>query len=185
LPGQKNTSNAYTDAEVEFVSRKEWGARPPTKPLLDLVTVPAPYVVISHTATKNCLDKAQCMPQIRSIQTFHVESHAWLDIGYNFLVGGDGIVYVGRGWDKQGAYTHKYHKDSIEISFIGTFRDESPTQAQLATAKKLLQIGLREHKLASNYKLLEHKQVGVPKTERPGDHLYDIIKTWDHWDPNL
>ena len=27
------------------------------------------------------------------------------DIGYNFLIGGDGIVYEGRGWNKQGAHT--------------------------------------------------------------------------------
>ncbi|XP_031777091.1 peptidoglycan-recognition protein LF [Nasonia vitripennis] len=176
--------NAYADAEVVFVSRSEWHARPPIKPLLDLETIPAPYVVISHTATKSCFTKDQCLPHIRSIQAFHIESHGWLDIGYNFLVGGDGLVYIGRGWDKQGAYTHKYHQNSIEISFIGTFREETPSAAQIATTKKLLQIGLRENKLAKDYKLLEHKQVGVPHTQRPGDHLYDIIKTWEHWDPN-
>lgn len=34
-----------------------------------------------------------------------MESKNWDDIGYNFLVGGDGEVYEGRGWDKQGAHT--------------------------------------------------------------------------------
>ncbi|XP_058805198.1 peptidoglycan recognition protein 1-like [Phymastichus coffea] len=180
----KNISNAYVDSEITFVTRAEWGARPPTKMLLDLETVPAPYVVISHTATKSCYSKSQCLPHIRSIQAFHIESHGWLDIGYNFLIGGDGFVYIGRGWDKQGAYTHKYHQNSIEISFIGTFREERPTQVQLDTARKLMQIGVRENKLARDYKLLEHKQVGLPHTQRPGDLLYDIIKTWEHWDPN-
>lgn len=39
------------------------------------------------------------------MQTYHIESKSWDDIGYNFLVGGDGSVYEGRGWDKQGAHT--------------------------------------------------------------------------------
>lgn len=39
------------------------------------------------------------------MQTYHMESRNWDDIGYNFMVGGDGDVYEGRGWDKQGAHT--------------------------------------------------------------------------------
>ncbi len=29
----------------------------------------------------------------------------YCDIGYNFLIGGDGNVYEGRGWDRQGSHT--------------------------------------------------------------------------------
>ena len=39
------------------------------------------------------------------MQTFHMESKGWDDIGYNFMIGGDGAVYEGRGWDSQGAHT--------------------------------------------------------------------------------
>lgn len=28
----------------------------------------------------------------------------WDDIGYNFLIGGNGSIYVGRGWDYKGVY---------------------------------------------------------------------------------
>lgn len=39
--------------------------------------------------------QADCTFQVRTIQTFHIESRGWDDIGYNFLVGGDGAIYVG------------------------------------------------------------------------------------------
>lgn len=42
---------------------------------------------------------------MRLIQNFHIESKDFDDIGYNFLVTGNGDVYEGRGWDKQGAHT--------------------------------------------------------------------------------
>ena len=34
----------------------------------------------------------------------------WRDIGYNFVIGGDGHVYEGRGWKVVGAHTSGYNK---------------------------------------------------------------------------
>lgn len=43
---------------------------------------------------------------------------------FSFLIGGDGKVYEGRGWHKEGAHTYRYNKNSIGIAFIGTFTSE-------------------------------------------------------------
>lgn len=43
-----------------------------------------------------------------------------------FLIGGDGLVYVGRGWKYQGAHTRGYNAKSICIAFIGTFNKIMP-----------------------------------------------------------
>ena len=37
----------------------------------------------------------------------------WSDIGYNFVVGEDGNVYEGRGWNSVGAHTYGYNNRSI------------------------------------------------------------------------
>lgn len=103
----------------------------------------------------------------------------WDHIGYNFLVGGDGLVYEGRGWDVQGAHTKGYNTDSIGISFIGTFVKIRPSDAQLYACQKLLEEGVRLKKLAPDYKLYGHRQLSA--TESPGDVLYRIIQTWPHW----
>lgn len=113
------------------------------------------------------------------IQTFHMESRRWDDIGYNFLVGGDGAVYVGRGWDIQGAHTKGYNVKSICIAFIGTFNKIVPPERQLYAARKLMEEGVKLGKLTPDYKLFGHRQ--LISSESPGSALYDIIKKWDHW----
>ena len=37
----------------------------------------------------------------------------WDDIGYNFLVGEDGNVYEGRGWDTVGAHAAPHNTNSV------------------------------------------------------------------------
>lgn len=109
----------------------------------------------------------------------HTKQYGWNDIGYNFLVGGDGNVYEGRGWDNEGTHTKAYNKKSLGIAFIGDFTYKSPTQVQIDAAKKLLEFGLENNKLAKGYKLLGSRQVSNNRS--PGNKLYEIIQSWEHW----
>ena len=161
------------------MTREEWGAIPPKKPATQLEILPAPYVVISHTVTDICLTMKECIDRVREVQNLHSVQWGWDDIGYNFLVGGDGNVYEGRGWDVIGAHAKFHNKHSIGISMIGDFRNKSPTQEQIDALKKLINLGVLEKKIASDYKLLGHRQVS--DTESPGDYLFNIIQSWDHW----
>ncbi|XP_045464972.1 peptidoglycan-recognition protein LE-like isoform X2 [Harmonia axyridis] len=163
---------------LKMVSRWEWLAQPPTQPTTPLKT-PVPYVIISHTATETCLSQAQCVFQVRYIQTFHIESRGWFDIGYNFLVGGDAEVYIGRGWEKEGSHTLGYNKYSIGISFIGTFIDNLPTKNQLVACKRLIQKGVELGYIKKDYKLLGARQLQT--TQSPGTKLFEEIKKWPHW----
>lgn len=43
---------------------------------------------------------------------------------FSFLVGGDGRVYEGTGWHKEGAHTYGYNNRSIGIGVIGNFTGE-------------------------------------------------------------
>ncbi|XP_011150487.1 peptidoglycan-recognition protein LE isoform X2 [Harpegnathos saltator] len=165
---------------VRFVERNEWGAQPPSQPLTRL-KLPVPYVIISHTATDFCTTQSECTFHVRFAQTFHIESRKWSDIGYNFLVGGDGLAYVGRSWDYVGAHSFGFNNRSIGISFIGTFNSVIPPKVQLHAAQKIIELGVKAGKIAPDYKLLGHRQIS--KTLSPGDALYSILKTWPHWVP--
>lgn len=46
-------------------------------------------------------------------------------------MGGDSAVYIGRGWNKQGAHTKGYNEKSICIAFISTFMHTVPPDRQL------------------------------------------------------
>ncbi|KAL3284287.1 hypothetical protein HHI36_018445 [Cryptolaemus montrouzieri] len=164
--------------KLKIVSRLEWLAQPPFKEVNTLKT-PVPYVIISHTATENCSSQAQCKFQVRNIQTYHMESNGWWDIGYNFLVGGDGEVYFGRGWNKEGAHTYGYNIRSIGISFIGTFISMVPPGYQLIACKKLIQKGVDLGYIQKDYKLVGARQLQTTKS--PGEALYREIQTWPHW----
>ena len=119
------------------------------------------------------------MFRTRFIQTFHMDSRGFFDIAYNFLVGGDGAIYEGRGWDKEGAHSKGFNKKTICIAFIGTFIKIIPTDGQLNAAKLLIAEGVRLGKLTNNYQLYGHRQF-IP-SESPGDALYNIIKTWPNY----
>lgn len=112
-----------------------------------------------------------------------MESRGWDDIAYNFLIGGNGFVYVGRDWDKMGTHTKEYNQDSIGIAFIGTFNSIEPSEKQLLAAQRLLELGIQNGKLHPNYRLLGHRQLMA--TQSPGDKLYEIIKTWPHWSSSV
>ena len=165
---------------VRFVERNEWGAQPPSEPLPKM-KLPVPYVIISHTATEFCTTQSECTFHVRFAQTFHIESRKWSDIAYSFLIGGDGLVYVGRSWDYMGAHSFGFNNISIGISFIGTFNAVKPPKNQLYAAQRLIELGIEGGKIAPDYKLLGHRQIS--QTLSPGDALYSIITTWPHWSP--
>lgn len=138
-------------------------------------------MIIHHTATENCSSQAQCIFQVRYIQTFHIESRGWWDIAYNFLVGGDGEVYEGRGWQSEGAHSFGYNVKSIGIAFIGTFIRDKPIDRQIIACQRLIELGVAKGFLQKDYKILAARQLQT--TQSPGQALYDEIKTWKHWSP--
>ncbi|XP_063910256.1 peptidoglycan recognition protein-like [Zophobas morio] len=164
--------------ELKIVSRLEWLAQPPIEPATPLHT-PVPYVIIHHTATENCSSQTQCVFHVRDIQMYHIESRGWWDIGYNFLVGGDGKAYEGRGWKSEGAHTFRYNVRSIGIAFIGNFNTYKPPQRQIAACKHLIAKGVEMGYIEKDYILLGARQLHT--TRSPGDKLYEEMKKWDHW----
>lgn len=98
---------------------------------------------------------------------------------YNFLVGGDGAIYVGRSWNNLGAHTKGYNVGSICFAFIGTYNTVEPKKKQLVAVQKMMVEGVKLGKLTADYSLYGHRQ--LISTQSPGQALYEIIQRWDHW----
>lgn len=78
--------------------------------------------MVHHGGLKNyCHDEESCSAIARDYQNLHIDRNGWEDIGYNFLIGEDGHVYEGRGWDKVGAHAPGYNFQSIGVCFMGDF----------------------------------------------------------------
>ncbi|KAG9465605.1 peptidoglycan recognition protein 1-like [Eleutherodactylus coqui] len=162
-----------------IVTRAQWGAKNPT--CRSRLTTPVPNVIIHHTEGAFCNSRATCSAQVRNIQSFHMKSQHWCDIGYNFLIGENGLVYEGRGWTTLGVHAASYNSKSSGISFIGSFTKRVPSNAALNAAKSLIACGVSKNFIKGNYALKGHRNVMT--TSCPGDSLYRVIQRWPHFKP--
>ncbi|KAK9719373.1 hypothetical protein QE152_g22675 [Popillia japonica] len=113
-----NYSNNDGIRPPRIISRRNWLAEPPRSPYEEMEK-PAKFVVIAHSATEDATTEPDNVLLVRLIQQFHVESRKWDDIGYNFLIGCDGIA------------------------FVGCFINKTPPKAALANAKQLIAYGVK------------------------------------------
>nr|BBK26513.1 peptidoglycan recognition protein 14 [Nephotettix cincticeps] len=111
----------------QVVPRAEWGAVSALETLaMEPTALPVDNVILTYfTNTANCEDSDSCHRKLREIQVAHM-SRGLPDIAYNLLIGGDLKIYEGRGWDWKPEKHDLFpdiHDDSIEIAFIGDYRD--------------------------------------------------------------
>ncbi|XP_064614109.1 peptidoglycan-recognition protein SC2-like [Liolophura sinensis] len=192
--GQQVTAEGYTWAKVEYqknhhvgsttsgcphiVSRQEWGARAPHGSAGRLSHTPK-YIFVHHSATHGCHTQSSCAQEVRSFQNYHMDSKHYSDIEYSFLIGEDGNVYEGRGWDMVGAHTLGHNHDGLGFCVIGTFTHQLPNDAAMSALKRLIGCAVTMGKVTSTYTLKGHRD--VRPTECPGQKLYDVIRTWPHY----
>ncbi|XP_034480252.1 peptidoglycan-recognition protein LC-like isoform X3 [Drosophila innubila] len=176
----KNKDNIGGGLVLRFVPRPVWLAQPPQKQLPDL-SLPVPIVILLPTNSENCSTQAQCVFRVRFLQTFNIESEHHDDIKFNFLIGGDGNVYVGRGWDIVGAHMHGYNTRSVSFAYIGTFQKQKPSSKQLNVTRLLLEDGVNLGKIAPDYKLIGASSLEPTITEYNAEQLYESFANWTHW----
>ena len=87
-------------------------------------------MVVHHSAGANeARDWAAVM---RSIWVLHVAGNGWNDIGYNFLIDPNGVIYEGRagGDGVIGAHFSGVNTGTMGVSMVGTFSSQAPTGAR-------------------------------------------------------
>ncbi|XP_048346539.1 N-acetylmuramoyl-L-alanine amidase [Sphaerodactylus townsendi] len=161
-----------------IIPRCMWEAQPyigtPTQLQLPLGFV---YIHHTHTPGKPCRTFSECAADMRSMQHFHQVVRGWDDIGYSFVVGGDGYIYQGRGWHWVGAHTLGHNSKGYGVSFIGDYMKALPDPFALTLVKdNFMRCAVRGSRLKANYTVYGHRQ--LVRTLCPGDRLFQEIKTW-------
>lgn len=169
-------------SRIPFVSRPQWGARYP-KNQERLKEQPVRLLFVHHTEGPECHAYRSCSAVMRFWQNFHMDTRGWDDLGYSFLIGGDGRVYTSRGWDRSGAHTRGYNDVSLAVAFIGHYGRHLPPPWALRTFKRLLLCGRALGKIHVNYTLHGHRDANC--RECPGDALYSEISRWKHFGGRL
>ncbi|XP_022116105.1 peptidoglycan-recognition protein SD isoform X4 [Pieris rapae] len=181
-----NTSESPIDkAPHEWrITREMWLARPYNYTNTLDAFEPLMLVIFQHTVSPQCSVFKNCAAELRNLQGYFI-SHYDYDIPYNFLVGNDGRVYEGRGWNIEGAHTFGYNRCSIGIGFIGDYRGEieshsSVTETQLNRTRMLLEEGVRLGHLRKDFLVIGAKDLGP--TASPGSILNNALKQWPNYD---
>ena len=122
-----------------ITSRTAWGCpdgqgNPRTTPSYTTVT----HLIVHHTAGSNT--SSDWAAVVRSIWNFHIFTNGWSDIGYNYLIDPNGVIYEGRGGGDNvlGAHFSCQNSGTMGVSMLGTFTTVQPNIAALASLKEIL-----------------------------------------------
>ncbi|BFF97803.1 peptidoglycan-recognition protein SD [Drosophila madeirensis] len=169
------------DITAALVTRSEWNARPASGDM-DSMETPLARAVIAHTGGGGCSDDQSCANLVRNLQQYQMTRQKFSDIGYHYLIGGNGRVYEGRSTSLRGAFAGANNEGSLGIAFMGNFDQQPPSDAALAAGQSLLEQAVGQGQLVDSYQLLGHRQVSATKS--PGDALYALVQQWPHWSDN-
>ncbi|XP_044733348.1 uncharacterized protein LOC123295951 [Chrysoperla carnea] len=169
----------YTALEdYGIVPRLNWSGQRVNDKCTDL-HMPVKLIVISHTESTNCSTYFECVQQCLEVLKKHTINHGLIDIGYNFLIGGDGSIYEGRGFYKEGHHTMNFNNISFGIAFIGNFEKIKASEKQIESAQYLINISVEMELVTRNHKVNGALQL-MPTTS-PGKKLFEQIQKWPDW----
>ncbi len=98
-------------------------------------TVPT-HLIIHHSAGGNSITNFPAL--VQSYYDFHTNTNGWDDIGYNWLIDPNGVIYEGRGERRQGAHFSCMNEETVGICIIGNYVDTFPTDTSIQSLQQLL-----------------------------------------------
>lgn len=122
-----------------FATRTDWNCPDGQSPSCASPEVTnVSHMIIHHSAGSNSSNSWAAV--VLSIWNFHVNTNGWCDIGYNWLIDPNGIVYEGRGGGNnvKGAHFCAANSGTVGICLLGNFETAPPTAEALASLRKLL-----------------------------------------------
>lgn len=150
------------------------------------------HIIVHHSAV-NYSPGTNYAGVVRSYWDYHVNTNGWSDIGYNWLVDPNGVIYEGRGDSVQGAHFSCMNSGTMGVCVIGDFETATPTYESItalddliaweATDKEIDVLVTSYHEASELYLygISGHKDAnsstqGCPSgTLCPGENLYILL----------
>lgn len=140
-PGQPPVANgqraACTCPQPAFQGRLDWcpdGTCPTDPTPVGVPTVT--HLIVHHSAGTNTASDWAAV--VRSIWDFHVNVNGWDDVGYNWLVDPNGVLYEGRGDGILGAHFCGQNGSTMGVCVMGDFTGQTPTPDAIGILEELL-----------------------------------------------
>ena len=187
-------SIAYNCPFPTYVDRVGWGSPDGNNAsCADISFTDVSHLIVHHSATPN--ESNDWAAVVRSFWNSHVNIRGWCDIGYNWLIDPNGVVYLGRGGgdDVRGAHFCGSNTGTMGVCVIGNFNIAPPTDAALSRLDSVLAWKACEAELQPGSRSLHNASGKVLNiisghregcnTSCPGDLLFsqlpDIINSTD------
>jgi hypothetical protein len=191
------SSSDTSDSEIadyeipEYVDRQSWGASLSLTNTASRSQTNVTHMFVHHSAGQT--NSADFAAVVRSYYILHTQTNGWADIGYNWLVDGNGVVYQGRAhnfngfMDVIGAHTGGSNTNSMGVCVIGHYSTVMPTQNAINSLMRVLAwkandkgIDVRVRSIhpftSRNYYTISGHRDGSA-TECPGQRLYNYLPT--------
>ena len=200
-PARSAAPAIATIAKPAVVSRVGWGSPDGEGSRVPPAYYPVNHLVVHHTADSNTLfpSEPNWAARVRAEWAFHTYTRGWGDVGYNYLIDPNGVIYEGRaGGDDAVAFHDTANYGSMGVVMIGTYSSVTPTQASQNSLVQLLAWkAAQKHidPLGSSYyygcaisrycypsnpgavvpNIAAHRQVTPGHTSCPGDSLVNLL----------
>jgi N-acetylmuramoyl-L-alanine amidase len=166
-----------------LIVRDTWGAIPPKSNSIPMLEIPIERIIIGHTGGSFCTNQNDCISIVRSIQ---IQDPSLDDIAYNFLIGGDGNIYEGRGFNYEGQHTHnldatEYNSIGIGIAFIGNYAATSPNSSQIELLNDFIRTFVEHELIAEDHIIVS--QDDLKYFQLKANALNEVIATVDNFRP--
>ncbi len=128
-------------AKPPVVSRTAWGSPDGQGSRARPAYYPVNHIIVHHTADGNTLSPGQpnWAARVRAIWSYHAITRQWGDIGYNYLIDPNGVIYEGRaGGDGAVGFHDTANYGSMGIALIGTYSGVAPTPAAQEALVRLI-----------------------------------------------
>lgn len=131
-------------AELDVCDRLCWCLDCPidTTPQLTTPT----HIIVHHSAGSNQTN-INYSEVVNYIWDLHVNTNGWDDIGYNWLIDPNGILYEGRPDGYQGAHFSCINENTVGICLLGDFTLISPTEEAVNTLVNLVAFEATAHQI--------------------------------------
>ncbi|MFT6338435.1 MAG: hypothetical protein ACI86M_003724 [Saprospiraceae bacterium] len=106
------------------------------------------HLIVHHSAGNNQSNNFATV--VEYIWDLHVNTNGWDDIGYNWLIDQNGILYEGRPDSFQGAHFSCINENTVGICVIGDYSLVQPAEAALNTLVDILAFEATDHAIDIN-----------------------------------
>ncbi len=185
---QSQSSRSLNCSQPDFCDRICWCPSCPVDSTPQL-TDPT-HIIVHHSAGFN--ESNNFASVVEYYWDLHVNTNGWDDIGYNWLIDPNGVIYQGRLDNYQGAHFSCINENTIGICMIGDYTSSVPSQEAINALVDLVGFEATEHQIdvldesyhetgdfiihnVSGHRDGNDSQNGCSSTVCPGDSFYPML----------